>query len=116
MKTKDFKEFLPLLIALITILYSIIKVITSDIIFTTPHYIGFFLICISVISFFINRKIYEYIMGGTFTIGVLGLIAFTPSIFSINILGIKFQPYSLVLLLIFLFILKDKYDSKNTNE
>ncbi|AUC14272.1 hypothetical protein BTO06_16370 [Tenacibaculum sp. SZ-18] len=115
MKIKNLKEFIPLIIIIATILYSVIKVLTSNVIFTLPHYLGFFLILISLVSLFFSRKVYEYIMGGILILGTLGLIAFTPSILSINILGIKFQPYSLILLFIFLLILKDKYDISSNN-
>jgi len=115
MKKKDIKELTPLFILIITVIYSFLKVTTSNVLYTGRHYIGFLLISISIICFFLNRRIYEYLIAITLTIGTINLISFTPTTFSINIMGIQIQPYSLCLLIILILILKNKYEiiSKN---
>jgi hypothetical protein len=71
---------IPLLILLVTVIYEIYTVVTTDIIFGNKHYLGFLLLTISAVAFFFRKDIGIYFTGITLILGTLNFVGFTPAI------------------------------------
>lgn len=116
MKKQDLVDSIPLAILLVAIFYTLITTSTTNIVISTKHYIGFLLVSISTILFFINRKLSEILIGVTIFIGLFGLAAFLPTIYSISIAGLKLQSFPLIIIFITVMIIYYKYkDDTNSN-
>jgi len=100
------KEIIPLLILILISIYCIIIVSTTNTLYSSNNYIGHLLVLVSAISFFINKRVYKYIITGTLILGILGFLNFTPTIYSINFLGITFHPLPLIILIIHYYLTK----------
>ena len=61
MKKKDIIKAIPITILTIIALYSIIEVMTTVYIFFAQQYIGLTLLGVSILLFFMNRRIYKYV-------------------------------------------------------
>lgn len=103
----------PLIIVTLTVFYSTIIVLTTDVIFGYKHYLAFLLITASVISSFVKKELCIYLTGITLLLGTLNVIAFTPAIeaysfgFSLNDkikVAFKLQLYSFIVLILYLIL------------
>ncbi|MBZ9731633.1 hypothetical protein LB467_18255 [Salegentibacter sp. JZCK2] len=108
---KNFKkDFIPLLIALILIGTSIGITTLTNYKIGYKLYLGIILLAVSIILYFKNKKLYQYIFGLTLLIASTNLIDF----FYINVvlyLGpIGINPINLILLIIFLTLNKNIID------
>jgi len=115
MKNRYLVELIPLTILTIVGVYSVIEVITTDYIFGTQQYLGLALLGISLILFFINRRIYKYVFGLTLLIGLLNLVAFSTTVITMSFLGLPIQILLLPLIAIFIWINKVEINSKIQN-
>lgn len=102
MKKNIGKDFLPLLIAIILVLVSIGIVSFSDYTIDYRHYIGFFLVLISTLLYFKNKKWYTCLFGFTLLIGTVSLIDIFYVDIQFKIFFFGFDPIFLTLLIIFL--------------
>ncbi len=107
----------PLIILVVTILYAVYTVLTTDIIFVKKHYVGFLFAVICIAFTIYNKNFGIYFTGITLLIGTLNIIAFTPAIesysfgFGVNnksATSIKIQSYSFLIFLLYL-ILNGKF-------
>ncbi|MFK7968867.1 MAG: hypothetical protein AB8F95_00800 [Bacteroidia bacterium] len=105
MKKRDFIQAIPLAILILISAYAIATVLTTNYRFQTESIIGFTLLGVSTLLFFIDRKIYTYIFLGTLILGTFNLVAFTTTLYSAKAFGVFFQPVSLAVLGIFLSIM-----------
>ncbi len=103
----------PLIILIVTILYAVYTVSTTDIVFGNKHYLGILFIAISVISTIFKKDLGIYFTGITLLIGTLNFIAFTPAIeaysfgFGLNdksTTSFKIQMFSFLVLLLYLIL------------
>ncbi len=103
---------IPLAVISILMFYCIYTVMTTNIALQTKHYIGIIVILISFGALFFNKSISKWVIlfgliGATFN-----FIAFTPIIDFFTIggsiegkgLDINVQPYSLLILLLFILL------------
>ncbi len=109
---RDLIELIPLAIPTIIGLYSIIEVMTTDYVFGIQQHVGLTLLGISIILFFINRRIYKYIFGITLLLGLVNLIGFSTSITSMSFLGLPIQLLVLPIIAIFTWIYKEDIKPK----
>ncbi len=76
--------------------------------FTPKHFAGFAAIVINLISFFLVRRYYKYVLAATLILGLVNLLNFSPlqNTFSIGIggLSIRFQSTTFFIVLITLVI------------
>jgi hypothetical protein len=106
---KENKILIPLIILLVTSVNSIYVVATTDIVFGNKQYLGFITLAITSALVFLNQKVAVYITGILLLAGTFNLVAFTPAIstysigFSLNDIsaGIKIQPFSFVVLILY---------------
>src|SRR5688572_1329030 len=111
MKGQKIKELIPLGLIVISLMYTAITVLTTDIVLTHQHWIAYGLTWVVLVTFFLNKKISNIILGLTIILGLLNIIAFTPTIMTIGgvlrfnamdaemMIGIQF--FSLVVFLTF---------------
>lgn len=113
MKGQKIKELIPLGLIVVALIYTAITVFTTDIILTHQHWIAYGLTLVVLVTLFINRKFSNIILGLTIILGLLNLVAFTPTIMTIGG-GLRFnamdaevmigiQLFSLVAFLTFVF-------------
>ncbi len=113
MKRQKIRELIPLGLIVVALIYTAITVLTTDIILTYQHWIAYGLTTIVLVTFFLNRKISNIILGLTIILGLLNVIAFTPTIMTIGD-GLRFnamdaevmigiQLFSLVVFLTFIY-------------
>ncbi len=103
---KNIKEFLPIGILNIIGIYSIFQVITTNYIFTYKQYIGLSLLLVCTVLFFINRKVYKYLIALTLVGGLTGLIAFSITLITFQISIIQIQLIPFIVLLIYMYIFR----------
>jgi len=100
------KELIPVLILIIASIYCIIIINITNTYYSNKQCIGHILVFVSFASFFINKKAYDYLIIATLLLGIVGVINFTPSTYIIDIFGLKLNPLSFLVALIFIFIKK----------
>ena len=84
MKSQKIKELIPLGLVVIALVYTAIVVMTTDIILTHQHWIAYGLTLIILVTYFLNQKISNVILGLTIILGLLNVLAFTPAIMIIG--------------------------------
>jgi hypothetical protein len=113
MKGQNIKELIPIGLIVVALIYTAITVLTTDIIFTHQHWIAYGLTLVVLVTFFLNKKISNIILGLTIILGLANLVAFTPTIMTIGG-GLRFnamdaevmiaiQLFSLVVFLTFIY-------------
>ena len=112
MTKQDLIELLPVLILGIPGIYSIAEVFSTDYIFGYQQYIGLTLLGVSIILFFVNRRLYKYFFGITLILATVNLIGFTTTIRTIYFFGIEFQYLPLIVLIIFTIIYRESIQPK----
>ncbi|MEJ1241078.1 hypothetical protein WBG78_23220 [Chryseolinea sp. T2] len=113
MKGQKIKELIPIGLIVIALIYTAITVLTTDIILTHQHWIAYGLTSLVLVTLFINKKISNIILGLTLILGLLNVLAFTPTILTIgggltfNALDaeimIGIQLFSLIVFLTFIY-------------
>ena len=101
---------LPLAISVLLFLISIVATITSNKIFATEHFVGAICLLISIILYFINRKIYFLFFALTLTVGLLGFLNFYITSYKIGFAGVGVNPLFLGLLILFFVVSKNQMD------
>ena len=103
---KQLKEFLPLGYLLIIMIHTLITINFSDYSIGIKQYIGFSLLGISTILFFVNRKFYKYVIGLSLLIATIIPISFSYITYGLTL--IIFQIYLIPLggLFIYLFVFR----------
>lgn len=110
MKTiKKEVSFVTLLILLLATIYTYSVIFSTNIVLLNKHLIATLLLFVSSVSYFKNRQIGEGITVITLLLATFGLCAFLPNIFSISIVGLKFQVFPLIVLIIHIIIIFNKY-------
>ena len=71
---------------------------STDYIFGYQQYIGLTLLGVSIILFFVNRRLYKYFYGITLILATVNLIGFTTTIRTIYFFGIEIQYLPLIVL------------------
>src|SRR5688572_16308192 len=113
MKGQKIKELIPLGLVVIALIYTTITVLTTDIVLTHQHWIAYGLTSVVLVTYFLNKIISNIILGLTITLGLLNVLAFTPTIMTIGG-GLRFnametevmigiQLFSLVVFLTFIY-------------
>lgn len=104
-KLKQQRQLLPLLLLTIYCINAVITAVrgtvvmageTYDFELTTKHYIALAAIGVNLLTYFLLRPFYKYILGLTIVVGLFNLMTFsaleTTQSFSFNSLKISFQP------------------------
>lgn len=113
MKGQKIKELIPLGLIVVALIYTAITVLTTDTILTHQHWIAYGLTLVVLVTLFLNKKISNIILGLTIVLGLLNIVAFTPTIMTIGG-GLRFnamdaevmigiQLFSLVVFLTFIY-------------
>lgn len=113
MKRQKIKELIPLALVVIALVYTTITVLTTDTVLTHQHWIAYGLTFVVLVTYFLNKKISNIILGLTIILGLLNVLAFTPTIMTIGG-GLRFnamdaevmigiQLFSLVVFLTFIY-------------
>ena len=122
---KDIKEFIPVGILDIVGIISIIQILTTNYTFDYRQYIGLILLVICTIIFFMNRKIYKYLIALILILGMINLVSFSTYYirFGISIIEIQFIPFASFLIYLYIFkkeirsiIKKSKHAEKESNK
>ena len=130
MTKQDFKEFIPSLILVLTFMVAMVQIRQYHYAINAQFFFSYTVFAIVFIGFFVNRRFYRYSLGFLLIAGTMNIASFTSSMqtvgfyFKMNIgfsFNIGVQPYSLVLLIIYIAIyhqqlqvLWRKTSSKNT--
>ena len=93
-------------------IYSVVEVFSTDYIIGYQQYIGLTLLGVSIILFFVNRRLYKYFYGITLILATVNLIGFTTTIRTIYFFGIEIQYLPLIVLLIFTVIYRESIKPK----
>ena len=110
----DIIEFFPIMILGIPGIYSVVEVFSTDYIIGYQQYIGLTLLGVSIILFFVNRRLYKYFYGITLILATVNLIGFTTTIRNlIYFFGIEIQYLPLIVLLIFTVIYRESIKLEN---
>lgn len=109
MKSIITKEFIPLGICILLLLFSGIKVITSNYVLSTKHYVCILLILICIIAYLKNVKAYLYIFTITLFLGLLSFIDIFYTTYAFGIEGIfSLNPIFMILIILFFITNKDR--------
>lgn len=84
MKGRKIKEIIPLGLIVVALIYTAITVLTTDILLTHQHWIAYGLTLVILVTFFFNKKISDIILGLTIILGLLNIVAFTPTVMTIG--------------------------------
>lgn len=115
------KQLIPVLVLLSLSIYSAFQILTGSVIihnkvahfnFTIEHYAAWTALALCLLSYFLLRRYYKYVLGATLILGLFGVLNFIrdDNKFSLglNALVITFQPASFVVGLLTLAINGDK--------
>jgi hypothetical protein len=109
----NIKELIPLGLVVGALFYTAVVVLTSNSILTHQHWIAYGLTAVVLLTIFLNKTISNIALGLTIFLGLLNVLAFTPTIITIGG-GIRFtaldteimigiQLYSFLVFLTFAF-------------
>lgn len=121
MKSRKFRDYLPLLILVLAQLYTLYLISTKSTVTVTVEsayvveriyqvvdddkfYIGVAAVIVCFAAMIINRRMGKWVTVATLLAGMLGLIAFTPNIihdFKFNSIAIEFQAFPFWVLILF---------------
>ena len=111
MDKEKIKKLIPLGLIVGGLIYTTIRTLTSDIALTQGHWIAFGLTFVTLLTYFVNTKVSNVILGITLVLGLLNLITFTPTTMTIgggltianSDFVISLQLYSLIASVIFFY-------------
>jgi hypothetical protein len=113
MDKNKIKELIPLALITIGLLYAAIVATTTDIVLSLPHWLGYGLTGLILITYFFKKIISNILLGITLILGLFNVVSFLP--YSIIVGGgitpnafdseftIAFQLFSFIVLLAFLY-------------
>lgn len=112
MNFKRVLQYVPLVVLVIAVGYSIYTTLTTNILLVAKHYLGICFVLASLVAEITKPKAGKVITFATLLLGTINLLAFTPVIeaysfgFSLNNAGLdlKVQPFSLWIFLVFIII------------
>ncbi len=104
------KEIIPLSIAILLILISLIIVKSTDYSLGQTHYIGIAAIFVSLLLYFTRKDIYVIVFGLTLIAGIIGLLDIFYINTSIGIGSLKINPIFLIILTLYLLFNRDIMD------
>lgn len=81
---------------------------TSDYILNTKHYIGIGFLALSILLYFVNRKIYFLVFALTLTMGLIGFLDFFITNFEVGIAGVGINPLFLGLMVLFFAVSREQ--------
>lgn len=122
---KKIVAYIPFAIIAVLTIYSIYVVVTTNIIFSYEHYIGFVLVLVALLSLWYNLKVHKWATFLALLLVTFGQAAFTPIItrysvgFTIEGKGgdIIIQPYYLCLIVLFIVLnrgfLREAFEDKD---
>lgn len=84
MKGQRIKELIPLALVVIALVYTAIVVLTTDTALTYQHWTAYGLRSIVLVTYFLDQKLSNIILGLTIILGLLNVVAFTPTIMTIG--------------------------------
>ena len=84
MKGQKIKELIPLGLVVGGLAYTAIIVLTTDTALTRQHWIAYVLTFIVLLTYFLNRKVSNLVLGLTLILGLLNIAAFTPTVMTIG--------------------------------
>ena len=84
MKRQKIKELIPLGLVVGGLIYTAIIVLTTDTALTHQHWIAYALTFVVLLTYFVKRKISNVILGLTISLGLLNIVAFTPTIMTVG--------------------------------
>ena len=84
MNGQRIKELIPLGLIVAALTYTAIIVMSTNIILTHQHWIAYGLISIVLVTYFLHKRISDVILGLTIILGLLNVVAFTPTIMTIG--------------------------------
>ncbi|NBW38998.1 MAG: hypothetical protein EBR30_29075 [Cytophagia bacterium] len=79
MNKEKIKKLIPLGLVVGGMVYTTIRTATSDVALTQGHWFAYVLTAIILLTYFINKKISNVILGIALVLGLLNLIKFTPT-------------------------------------
>lgn len=107
MDKEKIKKLIPLGLIVGGLIYTTVLVLTSDVGLTKGHWIAYGLTSLTLVTYLINEKVSNVILGITLVLGLMNLITFTPTTMTVG--GgltiadtdfiISLQVYSLVALI-----------------
>lgn len=114
MKGQQIKELIPLGLIVGALVYTTIVVLTSDMVLTHQHWIAYGLTGVVLVTYFLKPDLSNIILGLTIVLGLLNVVAFTPTIMTIGG-GLRFnamdaevmigiQLFSLVVFVTFIYV------------
>ena len=84
MKGQKINELIPLGLVVGGLIYTGIIVLTTDTALTHQHWIAYSLTFVVLLTYFVKRKISNVILGLTIILGLLNVVAFTPTILTVG--------------------------------
>ena len=89
MNRQKIKELIPLVLVVAALAYTAIIVMTTGTILTHQHWIAYGSTSVVLVTYFLNKRISNIILGLTIILGLLNVLAFTPTIMTIGA-GLRF--------------------------
>ncbi|MEJ0033300.1 MAG: hypothetical protein WDO15_24525 [Bacteroidota bacterium] len=84
MNRQQIKELVPLALLVAALIYTTIVVSTTDRALTFQHWLGYSLTAFVLVTFLLNRTLSKIILSVTVILGVLNVVAFTPTIWIVG--------------------------------
>lgn len=85
------KNLLPVIILLCLCLYTAYEVFFNNVVGTIQNILGFVFVLVDIICYFYARKQFKYWVFATLLLGLLGVLNFTPFIYTITVVFITFH-------------------------
>ncbi|ALJ01679.1 hypothetical protein [Rufibacter tibetensis] len=106
MKKEYIKQILPLILLFGGLIYALIAYLTANVGLTWRHYLGILFVLATGALYLLQPKYFKKALGATLLLGTFNVLAFTPTITTVNLsiasLGVTFQPFSFIGLLTFM--------------
>jgi hypothetical protein len=84
MNRQQVKELVPLALIVAAMIYTTVKVLTTTRALTFQHWFGYALTSLILVTFFLNRTVSKIVLSVTIILGVLNVVAFTPTIWIVG--------------------------------
>jgi hypothetical protein len=114
------KGFITPFIVLLLFIWSLSLQVTNNLLLNFEDYIAFSAVMVGLALYFLNKKVYAFLLAIIFFMGTFNLFAFTPYHYNIsfgisigdgeNGIFLGFQPISIILLCIHLVFFKNDID------